>query len=271
MLGKPVPLTEQIVKKYAPKVWLAKGETYNPSSVAFHLQNVKVYDGNRAFSSTPSTLPTCSVNCYMSSNQHLDEASDRLPFFSGERVTSSHQPPVYAVAKQITPTTTDIFYWMFYPYNRGKRVCIGVRILGSCVGGYSTFGHHVGDWEHMKIRLENGQPISIYVSAHDFGGEYYWDAASQTYNKPGDIVRTDGTHPVLYSAKGSHGLWSTPGTRTYKSIPINNKLQDETSAGTAWDTWKNVPFTMHRPDGGYTGSWTWLNFKGRWGNRKSGY
>ncbi|XP_078610308.1 uncharacterized protein LOC144881258 [Branchiostoma floridae x Branchiostoma japonicum] len=32
----------------------------------------------------------------------------------------------------------------------------------------------------------------------------------------------------------------------------------------------NVPFTMYRPDGGYTGSWSWLNYvyQGRWGNRK---
>ncbi|KAI8516317.1 hypothetical protein Bbelb_048980 [Branchiostoma belcheri] len=190
---QPGKLTEQTVKKYAPKVWLAKDETYNPSSVAFHLQNVKVYNGNRAYSHTPSDLPTCSESCYMSSNQHLDKASGTLPFFRGEKVTSSYQPPVYAVAKQISPTTTDIFYWMFYPYNRGKRVCIG-----------------------------------------------------------------------------SHGLWSTPGTHTYKKILINEKLQDETSAGTAWDTWNNVLITMYRPDGGYTGSWTWLNFKGRWGNKKYG-
>ncbi|XP_066291649.1 uncharacterized protein [Branchiostoma lanceolatum] len=159
---------------------------------------------------------------------------------------------------------------MFYPYNRGKRVCIGLRVFGKCIGGYSTFGHHVGDWEHVTVRLVGDQPSSIYVSAHSFGGKYDWDAASRTYKSCFDVVRTEGTHPILYSAAGSHGLWSTPGTHTYKKILINGKLQDETSAGTAWDTWKNVPSIKYRPDGGYTGPSSWLNFKGRWGNKKDG-
>eukprot|EP00058_Branchiostoma_floridae_P006054 XP_002591542.1 hypothetical protein BRAFLDRAFT_92771 [Branchiostoma floridae] len=214
-----------LVNKYAPKVWLEKGEQFNPSSVDFHLQNVKVYDGGDVYTSTPSTLPTCSENCYLSSKERLSKPSSTLPFFGGESVGPTHQPPVYAVWKRINSVTTDIFYWMFYPYNRGKKVCIG---------------------------------------------QYDWDATSQTYRDGNDVVQMEGTHPILYSAKGSHGLWSTKGTHTYKKILVNEKLQDETSAGTAWDTWKNVLYIKYRPDGGYTGSWTWLNFKGRWGNKKDG-
>ncbi|XP_035676246.1 putative vacuolar protein sorting-associated protein TDA6 [Branchiostoma floridae] len=261
---------EALVTKYAPKVWLARGEQYKPSSVDFHLRNVKVYGGGRVYSSTASTLSSCSTSCYMSSNQRLSHASATLSFFSGEPVGPTRQPPVYAVWKRINSVTTDIFYWMFYPYNRGKRVCIGFRAWGSCIGGYSTFGHHVGDWEHMTARLVGNQPSSIYVSAHNFGGKYDWDAASQTYKKGGDTVRTEGTHPVLYSAKGSHGLWSNPGTHTYEKILKIEKLQDETSTGTVWNTWRNVPCIKYHPGGGYTGSWSWLNYQGRWGNRKDG-
>ncbi|CAH1274734.1 Hypp5406 [Branchiostoma lanceolatum] len=259
-----------LASTYAPKVWLAKDEDYNPSSVGFHLENVKVYDGATSYSSTPSTLSTCSENCYMSSNQPLEHASATLPFFSGEQVGPSQQPPVYAVVKRINETATDILYWMFYPYNRGKNVCIGLHIFGVCIGGYSTFGNHVGDWEYATMRLVDGQPHQLFVSSHDFGGIYDWDAASQTYKKGEDAIQTEGTHPILYSALGSHGLWSTPGSHVYKDMPaIIDDLRDETSNGTAWDTWRNVTFTMYRPDGGYTGSWAWLNFKGRWGNRKA--
>ncbi|XP_078597689.1 uncharacterized protein LOC144873868 [Branchiostoma floridae x Branchiostoma japonicum] len=162
-----------LVTKYAPKVWLEKEEQFNPSSVDFHLQNVKVYDGGDVYTSTPSTLPTCSENCYLSSKQGLSKPSSTLPFFGGESIGPTHQPPVYAVWKRINSVTTDIFYWMFYPYNRGKKVCIGVRVFGKCVGGYSNFGHHVGDWEHMTARLVGDQPSSIYVSAHSFGGTVF--------------------------------------------------------------------------------------------------
>ncbi|XP_066292580.1 uncharacterized protein [Branchiostoma lanceolatum] len=164
---------EGLVSKYAPKVWLANGEGYKPSSVGFHLQNVKVHDGGNIYSSTPSTLPTCSDNCYLSSNKGLSKPSSTLPFFGGEPVGSTEQPPVYAVWKRINGVTTDIFYWMFYPYNRGKKVCIGFRAFGKCIGGYSNFGHHVGDWEHMTARLVGDQPNSIYVSAHNFGGTIF--------------------------------------------------------------------------------------------------
>ncbi|CAH1273883.1 ADGRL2 [Branchiostoma lanceolatum] len=230
---------EELVTKYAPKVWLAQGEQYNPSSVAFHLQHVEVYDGRRIYSSTPWTLPTCSENCYLSTTQPLRYPESQLPFFSGEEVGPTYQPPVYAVVKRINPTTTDIFYWMFYSYNGPKKVCIGLRLAGSCIGGYQTFTHHVGDWEHVTVRLVGKHPQSIYVrSAHE--------------------------------SAGGHKLWPSPGTHPYLRILLNENLQDETSKGTAWDAWKNVPFTFYRPEGGYTGSWSWLNYEGRWGNRKAG-
>ena len=52
------------------------------------------------------------------------------------------------------------------------------------------------------------------------------------------------------------------------SLGNGDKLADKTSAGTAWDTWNNVKAVTYRSGGGYTGDWTWLNFRGRWGNNK---
>ncbi|XP_078610850.1 uncharacterized protein LOC144881569 [Branchiostoma floridae x Branchiostoma japonicum] len=263
---------EVLVTKYAPKIWLAKKEKFYPSSVDFHLQNVKVYDGGKSYFSTPSTLPTCSETCYMSTRKSMRYPETWLPFFGGEQVGPTYQPPVYAVVKRINPTTTDIFYWMFYPYQGPKSACLGYRPpWGGCIGGKRSFAHRVGNWERMTIRLVGGQQRSIYVySAYKCEGIYDWDPASQTYKKGRDTVQTGGTHPVLYSAYGNHKLWPTPGSHRYKRILISEQLFDETSEGTAWDTWKNMPFTMYRPDGGYTGSWSWLNYQGRWGNRKSG-
>ncbi|XP_019641097.1 PREDICTED: uncharacterized protein LOC109482720 [Branchiostoma belcheri] len=273
---KVIPVTNDqlgaLVRKHAPKVWLAKGEKFNPSSIDFHLRNVKVHDGGRVYSSTPSTLPNCTEACYMSTAQPLPHPDSTLPFFSGEQIGPTRQPPVYAVIKRVNSITTDIFYWMFFPYNLGKKVCVGFRIkvFNACAGKYKTFGHRVGDWEHMTIRLVGKYPSSIYVhSPHKSAGIYTWEGASQTYRKDDDIVLTEGTHPILYSAYGGHKLWPCSGTHKHMTI-LRDKQQDETNKGTAWDTWKNVTSTMYRPDGGYTGSWTWMNFKGRWGNKEAG-
>nr|WP_253894823.1 Vps62-related protein [Corallococcus exercitus] len=60
-------------------------------------------------------------------------------------------------------------YWNFYPYNNGKRVCIGWYSPWGCVGGYSTFGNHVGDWEHLTVRFIDGRPALVYLSQHADG------------------------------------------------------------------------------------------------------
>ncbi len=44
-------------------------------------------------------------------------------------------------------------------------------------------GNHVGDWEHVTIRLVDRKPSAMYISAHNFGGIYLWNSASQTFAK----------------------------------------------------------------------------------------
>ncbi|XP_035697907.1 vacuolar protein sorting-associated protein 62-like [Branchiostoma floridae] len=262
---------EDLVTKYAPKIWLAKGERYKPSSVDFHLENVAVHDGHKVYSSNASTLPTCSESCHMSTTGWRRSDEDSLPFFHGEEIGPTRQPPVYAIVRPINSITTDIFYWMFYPYNGPDPACPGLWSLwGTCMGGMRGVLRHVGDWEHMTLRLVGGHPRSIFINpAYKHEGTYNWDPASRTYRKGAVAVQTEGTHPILYSAADSHNLWATPGDHYYKRRLIpDSHILDITSNGTAWDTWKNVTFTKYLPDGGYTGSWTWLNYKGRWGDRK---
>jgi hypothetical protein len=150
---------------------------------------------------------------------------------------------------------------MFYPYNNGKRVCIGWYSPWGCVGGYSTFGNHVGDWEHATVRFVDGRPSEIYLSQHSHG---------QTFTFGDKRLSLVGWRPELYSAQGSHGVYADAARHIYQNLPNGDFLADDTGRGMAWDTWNGlVPFAWQAP-GTYGGSLSWLNVTSRWGNPKSG-
>jgi hypothetical protein len=188
------------------------------------------------------------------------EGSDVLPFFRGCNGYSTSNPctindvPVYAFwVKKSTQVGKELFdyvdlvYFFYYPYNRGKEVV------------NTIWGNHVGDWEHVTVRLmwayddQTGwslQPVQMYISAHDFGGIYEWDEIPKINDTP---------HPIVYSAEGSHGVWLTPGRHKYgEAGPEGSKedLVDWTSQGTAWDTWNKMAAFDYNAKQGLGGS-TW--------------
>lgn len=200
---------------YAPRVWLHPDEAYFPSSVEF------------AFASSLRDLGP-DGNWWLHSGEVLASPSDTLPYFAGDLAGA----PVYAFHADKGGGVVDLVYFFWYPYNRGKEVVDTV------------WGNHVGDWEHITVRLLLGPdntlaPAQVYLSAHSFGGAYAWE----------DLER-QGTHPVVYAARGSHGVWNAPGDHVYMTIGeevlgvcvtlVCADLTDETAAGTAWDTWDNL-------------------------------
>jgi hypothetical protein len=251
------------LKTYAPRVWLADGESYFPSSVdwAFGYMDRKWYDSawrlfTRESLSTPSSV---------------------LPYFHGCDGSSTDNPcsladtPVYAFWDEVEIDVSgvpvkipDLVYFLYFPYNRGKEFVDTI------------WGSHVGDWEHVSVRLMpywDGQtgwslePVQIYLPAHDFGRLYSWSQIDKElgpiemrvllpFVQGGSVLDGQGqpnapivpltqvdsvpTHPVVYSAAGSHGNWRDPGSHPYRYIELVGTLTDVTSAGTAWDTWKQV-------------------------------
>ncbi|XP_013410003.1 putative vacuolar protein sorting-associated protein TDA6 [Lingula anatina] len=273
-------------KLWAPVVRLAVGEEWKPSSVDYFLQHVNLRGGSPT-SVTPSTLPTCNSNCYLETKTHLSCPSCREPVvFKGQDPASA---PAYAIYED-KGNVVEITYWFFFPYNRGKRACVGLYFdnvcpcvkawghclcprLNGCAGGYSTFGNHVGDWEHVKIKFNNNKIYSIYLSIHDseitnqYGGEFLWNG-NEFRRGNRAVYTTDCTHAQVYAAKGSHGIWPNTGEHVYKKLFNGDKLKDHCSAGTAWHIANNLKIVKMAAKGQFTGEFNFLNFKGRWGNRE---
>lgn len=118
----------------------------------------------------------------------------------------------------------------------------------------------------------------MYVSAHDAGAFYRFDTEDKTFVYQGQETRkgifqkpifpdrvytAGGSHPVLFSAKGSHGLWTAPGKHKFVRLP---RLYDESGFGSPWPTWKKVEILPREKQDALP---PWMSFKGRWGNPKS--
>lgn len=209
-----------ILETYAPRVWFTAEEEYWPSSVEWAFDYLERFaDGDGRY--------------WVRSIEGLDSPSDTLPFFAGELESA----PMYSYWADKGDGIVDLVYFMYYPYNRGKSVVSTI------------WGNHVGDWEHITVRLRQSDdgsyvPTEVYLSAHSFGGAYEWGS--------GEVELFEGTHPVVYAATGSHGLWSQPGDHVYFSVgetdPVFDvcitlvcvDLVDETAADIPWDSWESV-------------------------------
>jgi len=147
----------------------------------------------------------------------LPQTHSVLRYFSG----SISDAPMYGfwAPKQVNGVAfIDLVYFFYYPYNQGKLV------LGDVVG------NHVGDWEHITVRLNSTlMPVQVYMAYHRSGALFEWAA----------VEKVESTHPVCFSAIGSHGSWKDAGEHNYGPfIKGILELSDSCSNGTAWDGWK---------------------------------
>ncbi|SFL11552.1 protein of unknown function [Paenibacillus sp. 1_12] len=198
-----------LLQAFAPRIWMAQGETYFPSSVEYAQPFMQRY------------LNTSTGNYELKTVQTLNPYSLKLPFFAGDLANA----PVYSFWVEKEYNNIDLVYFQYSPYNLGKVV------LGS------EFGDHVGDWERVTVRLAKFtdnqinyvKPVQVYYGAHSFGTGYNWN----------EVTKVNGTHAVAFSALGSHGMWKDAGSHVYQNIVVA-QLTDDCSQGTAWDTWNNM-------------------------------
>ncbi len=144
---------------------------------------------------------------------------------------------------------TAIEYWLAYPYNDWRST-------------------HEGDWEVVMVFLREAAPIACAYSAHHGG-----------FRLPWELVETDGTHPTVYVANGSHANYFF-GPKKYSStaeafgltlttgeFPFTGDFVDFTTSTSAEGVQPVTPAVKLIPHdrSDWTGEWEWLNIEGRWG------
>lgn len=177
----------------------------------------------------------------------------------------------------------DAFWFFFYSYNLGQTVLT------------MRFGNHVADWEHCMVRFKDGVPQGMYLSEHEGGQAYAWEAMEKrnvTYGAPD--VKEVTERPVIYSAYGSHAMYATPGDHPY-ILPFK-MLKDVTDRGPMWDPAQNhyayhydyesdddhqpddmlsalkpvaddLPESLSPAGSNPSAPTSWFHYRGRWGDR----
>jgi hypothetical protein len=259
-----------LLEQYAPRVFLAPeiwdilwdillvspAERFYPSSVEWSFDHLFRYSPNDLPPGMPTDplqllfyhlFPAPDNRYYVAPKELIGSPSNWLEYHYGCDGSATDNPcqlsdaPAYAFwHKQIIPwggeeiEVADLTYFFYYPYNRGKE------------HSDTVWGNHVGDWEHITVRLSwvynpstgwEIKPIHLFVSAHNFGTSHPWDTIEK--------VPPDTGHPIVYSAEGSHGIYVTAGCQRYGKIEEAEGLfiaflYDYTGEGEQWDTWTNL-------------------------------
>jgi hypothetical protein len=239
-----------LLEQYAPRVFLHPNEEFYPSSVEWSFKHLFRYSPSNLppFIDSPwfyHLFPQPDNRYYVSPIEIIGSPSDWLEYHYGCNGFATTQPcqlsdaTTYAFwdeqAISVENETSDVInltYFFYYPYNRGKEIASTV------------WGNHVGDWEHITVRLSwvydpsagwGIKPIHLFVSAHDFGTAHPWDTIT---------TAAGSDHPIVYSAEGGHGNYVTAGTQRYgKVVKLGVTLAflyDYTGEGAQWNTWTNL-------------------------------
>jgi hypothetical protein len=243
----------KLAEKFAPVIYL-KGEgktieNYEPEQIEIFVNDAVVRDiQNPGFSAKASLagLLQWSKGIYYLDLANLapktqSPADYRLAY---EKMEAQYQPTLYVRVREGVDGYTVVQDWLFYFANDWRNF-------------------HEGDWELVQLHFppetpgklleDQTLPVFMALSQHQYGQQMPWS----------DMVAkslVEGTHPVVYVARGSHANYFLPGN------PWAVLDFDDTGLS-SWQTIQPAQFkVVLLPDEGEekTGL-DWVDFRGRWG------
>ena len=279
---------QTLMDTYAPILHFHKEERIFPTNITSICEHYSLMPCSSDTLPPPPPASSSSSSFHLVLTDKVDRPNSIPNFCLSETAPEESNVPCYVIVEkeekkkkkkmsaQNTVGGDDVIrvnFFTMYPYSVGKRVL-----------GY-TWGSHFQDWEHCFIRFQlshpsscgssssgggggdggsgvesittdgdtstffarNTTPLSIGWKAHGRETEIPWGDAS--LQRGGGPKFVNGTHPVFYVARGSHGLYPKPGRfryqkcRPFRCIPPSVTvpfLSDVcNSGGHVWETWKN--------------------------------
>ncbi|XP_008231390.1 PREDICTED: uncharacterized protein LOC103330573 [Prunus mume] len=243
---------EALLEVYSPLIYLHPDEVYLPSSVGWFFSNgallYKKQGDAVAIEPTGSNLPQGGSN---DNSYWLDLPVDKG---SSERVKKGDllDCQVYLHIKPMLGSTfTDIAIWIFYPFN-GPAMA-KVDFFNISLG---KIGEHVGDWEHLTLRVSNftGELWRVFFSQHSGGT---WVDASQ-------LEFENGNKAVGYASLHGHALYPKAGLVLQGSggIGIRN---DTAKSKKVLDIGRSLLLVSAEYLGSTVTEPPWLNYSRKWG------
>lgn len=240
--GTADQMEADLLEAHAPYFYFHPDETYFPVAVDFALEHsvLERFNGSGppilvdadptpvelAAFSTPAN-PEVNPGDVVYLNNTRGSVRDDAGILSAYRAADAEV--VYGRA-----TTTNgervLQYWLFYAFNPGR------------------WNHHEGDWEMVQVTLQGGNPVHVAYSQHQHGQRLAWAN-----------VLTEGTHPKVFVARGSHANYPRP----YQG-QLGIAGDEVSDAGPVWS-----PTDYEVANVGEAGSplpgMEWLGFAGLWG------
>ncbi|KAK1420288.1 hypothetical protein QVD17_21763 [Tagetes erecta] len=248
--------TYALIQAYSPVIYFHPDEPYLPSSVDWFFQNgaLLYHIGNE---SKPSLVERNGSNLPQGG---LDDETYWLDLpldgSSKDRVKKGdlqdacayfHVKPVFG------GLFTDIATWIFYPFNGGARA--KMEFINISLG---KLGEHVGDWEHVTLRISNfnGELNSVFFSQHGWGR---WVSAS-------GLEYHTGNKPVVYASLHGHASYPKPGCVLLGSKGADIGVRDDTDkSDKLMDTGVRPVVVAVEYLAAAVVEPPWLNYERKWG------
>ncbi|KAL8238994.1 hypothetical protein R6Q59_015561 [Mikania micrantha] len=193
---------DALIQEYSPRFYFHPKETYFPASTRWYFTNgVQLYHTGDELNPilvepTGSNLPQGGSN---DGTYWLDLPVDET---ERERVKKGDLQMCEAyihVKPMLGATFTDIAIWLFYPFNGPSTAKVGLVDIP-----LGRIGEHIGDWEHVTLRVSNfnGQLYRVYFGQHSGG----------TWVEPTSLEFLDASNNfTAYPSLNGHATYPVPG------------------------------------------------------------
>src|SRR5713101_5083793 len=174
-----------MVQAYTPLLHFADGEKFYPTSVEYIISSSTLMQRNAdGTSTTVDSAPTpTTLGSRTSPTMFLNNKLGDMNAIAADYTAKAAASGYFAYAHiSSLGSSTVVQYWLFYSYNNGQ------------------LNDHQSDLEVVEVFLDGqGTPTQALYSQHLAGETASWSD-----------VETQGGHPVVYVALGSHANYFRP-------------------------------------------------------------